>query len=490
MAGSAGDLDSGLGNLMIKLHEHKAVKFGSFKLKSGIESPFYFDLRVIVSYPDLMREVSTQLWRVAEKAGISFDVICGVPYTALPIATCISVKENVPMLIRRKEVKDYGTKKMIEGHFAKGDTCLVIEDVVTSGTSVLETVQSLTKEGLVVKDAIVLLDREQGGRQNLQAKGINLYSLCGVSQLLDILYEAGRIDTETAANVRKFISSASQVKVPQITPNELSEDNGQQPCKKLKKMLTYQERAALCTNSVAKNLLTIMHEKRSNLAFSVDVTSSTRLLQLAESIGPYICLLKTHIDILEDFNQDFITRLQAAAKKHNFLIFEDRKFADIGQTVLKQYTGGLYRICDWAHIVNAHVVPGPGVIHGLSKVGVPQERGCLLIGEMSSQGCLASGQYTAAAVKMAEENSDFVMGFICQRALVDDPRFIHMAPGVQLGGVSDQLGQQYNSPRQMVTENHVDIIIVGRGILNAEDPVAVARQYQHAGFDAYEDLLQ
>ncbi|KAK2187337.1 hypothetical protein NP493_169g04012 [Ridgeia piscesae] len=469
---------------MLKLHEHDAVKFGSFTLKSGIESPIYFDLRVIVSFPDLMREVSAQLWQATQRAGISFDVMCGVPYTALPIATCISVKENVPMLIRRKEAKDYGTKKMIEGNFAKGDTCLIVEDVVTSGTSVLETVQSLTNVGMVVKDAVVLLDREQGGRQNLEVKGINLHSVCGISELLDILCGAGRIDSETAAKVRQFLASANEVKVPQSKPCE----DGGQPCKKQKKMLTYQQRAALCTHPVAKRLFTIMHEKRSNLAFSVDVTSATQLLQFADDIGPYICLLKTHVDILEDFSQDFVTRLQATAKKHNFLIFEDRKFADIGQTVLKQYISGLYRICDWAHIVNAHIVPGPGVIHGLSKVGVPKERGCLLIGQMSSQGSLATGEYTTAAVKMAEENSNFVMGFICQGSLTDDPRFIHMAPGVQLGGSGDQLGQQYNSPAQMVTEKRVDVIIVGRGILNAEDPVATAKLYQHAGFEAYENL--
>lgn len=124
--------------------------------------------------------------------------------------------------------------------------------------------------------------------------------------------------------------------------------------------------------------------------------------------------------------------------------------------------GGVFRISSWSHIVNAHAVPGPGVVKGLSAVGKPLGRGCLLIAQMSSQGSLATGEYTEAVVrtlllgnlscnttlrvllqlcvcfcfilqvKMAEENSDFVIGFICSSKLVEKPEFIHMTPGVQI----------------------------------------------------------
>ncbi len=255
------------------------------------------------------------------------------------------------------------------------------------------------------------------------------------------------------------------------------------------KRLTYGQRAQLCSNPTAKKLFTIMEEKKTNLAAAADVTSKAGLLALVDAIGPEVCILKTHIDIIVDFDWDLIEQLQALARKHNFLIFEDRKFADIGNTVKLQYQYGIYRIAEWADIVNAHTVPGPGIIQGLKEVGLSRGRGLVLLPQMSSKGTLARGLYTEETLTMAYEYADFVIGFIAREKLVDDPRFIHMTPGVQLQEGSDKLGQQYLTPEYVITHKESDLIIVGRGIYQATDPQTVARTYRQAGWDAYEQRL-
>lgn len=195
-------------NLSIKLFEINAVKFGEFKLKSGILSPIYIDLRVIISYPEVLEMIATTMWEKVKD--LNFDLICAVPYTALPIATVMSVTNNRPMIMRRKEVKDYGTKKAIEGKFEPGQNCLVVEDLVTSGSSVFETTEPLEYENLKVTDIVVLVDREQGGKKHLEAKGYNLHSVLTISEMLAILQKEKKLDENMVIKVKEFIQ-ANQV---------------------------------------------------------------------------------------------------------------------------------------------------------------------------------------------------------------------------------------------------------------------------------------
>jgi uridine monophosphate synthetase len=191
--------------LAIKLYDIEAVKFGAFTLKSGIVSPIYIDLRMTVSYPAILEAVSDAIYhKIAHQ---KYDILCGVPYTALPIATGISLKHDKPMILRRKEVKDYGTKKILEGKYHAGQVCLVIEDLITSGSSIFETIDELESEGLFVNDAAVLLDREQGGCHYLAERGYKLHSVFTISELLALLHKNEKIDFSTVQTIKEFISS-------------------------------------------------------------------------------------------------------------------------------------------------------------------------------------------------------------------------------------------------------------------------------------------
>ncbi|KAJ5232990.1 Orotidine 5'-phosphate decarboxylase [Penicillium chermesinum] len=266
-----------------------------------------------------------------------------------------------------------------------------------------------------------------------------------------------------------------------------------------KSQLTYSARATTHPNLLARKLFQVAEAKKSNVTVSADVTTTKELLDLADRLGPYIAVLKTHIDILSDFGEATTEGLKALAEKHNFLIFEDRKFVDIGNTVQKQYHGGTLRISEWSHIINCSILPGEGIVEALAQTAQApdfphgSERGLLILAEMTSKGSLATGAYTSASVDYARKYPSFVLGFVSTRSLnevessvkaASDEDFVVFTTGVNLSSKGDKLGQQYQTPQSAIGRG-ADFIIAGRGIYAAPDPVEAAKQYQQQGWEAY-----
>lgn len=404
----------------------------------------------------------------------SFDLICGVPYTALPIATGVSMKMDIPMVMRRKEAKSYGTKKLIEGSYKEGDRCLIIEDVVTSGSSVLETVKDLNDVGIYSKECIILLNREQGGAKILKNSGITLHALLTITQLMQYLKEESCISESVCKDVARYLAE-TQVEEAVIKKEEKN---------RLKH--SYISRAKFAKNPIAKKLFQIMTQKQTNLCLAADVTKMEELLNLAEQTGPYICVLKTHMDIIKEFQPILLQKLKSIAKLHNFLLFEDRKFADIGKICELQYSEGLHEISSWANIVTAHSLTGKGVLDAIKQSSGLEERGVFLLAETSASGSLIDENYTKHTLELAEQYEDLITGIVCQNPLFQhNLGFIQLTPGVQLDIAKDNLGQQYNSPECVIIEKGADVAVVGRGITQSTNPAVCAEKYKTILWEAY-----
>ena len=199
----------------------------------------------------------------------------------------------------------------------------------------METAKELRQEGLKVSHVIVFLDRNHGGKSHLENNGVKVHEILQVQAILDILCSQGRISQDQKIAVETFVREANFTKEPSV------------------RSMTLDQRRKLSKSDLAQRLYRIMEKKKSNLCLSVDVTSKHRLIEFANTMGPQICCLKTHMDILMDFDPKVPLTLKELAEKHDFLLFEDRKLADIGKTVEEQMRGP-FQIASWADLVTVH----------------------------------------------------------------------------------------------------------------------------------------
>lgn len=192
-----------LDNLALTLHDIGAIQLGNFTLHSGKTSPIYLDLRLLVSYPAALKQATQAYRAMLEK--LTFDLLAAAPLAGLPIGTAICLDMNIPLIYPRKTAKTYGTGKSIEGKWQVGQTAVIIDDLVTSGDSIMQVIAPVKASGLMVQDAVVLIDRQQGGADNLRKAGYRLHAVMTISQLLSSLEENGRINTDQRAQILRAI---------------------------------------------------------------------------------------------------------------------------------------------------------------------------------------------------------------------------------------------------------------------------------------------
>ena len=190
------------------LFEKKIIRFGDFTLASGNKSPYYIDLRLVPSYPHEYRKMIKGLQNlIAEDIGFEdFHSLVSVPTGGLMVAASLATEIVKPLIYVRKQAKEHGTGKAVEGVTCQDMKLLMIEDVVTSGGSVINAIKSIKEEKMVVTDAYAIVDRMEGATQTLQAEGVKLHSLLTINDITQILFEQKLITDDTLKQVQDRIN--------------------------------------------------------------------------------------------------------------------------------------------------------------------------------------------------------------------------------------------------------------------------------------------
>ncbi|MGV2830725.1 bifunctional orotidine-5'-phosphate decarboxylase/orotate phosphoribosyltransferase [Myxosarcina sp. GI1(2024)] len=181
-------------DLVLQLYDIGCLLFGEYVQASGATFSYYIDLRKIISNPPIFNQVLTAYADILKN--LNFDRIAGIPYGALPTATGLALNLHRPMIFPRKELKAHGTRRLIEGEFYPGETVVVVDDITISGKSAMEGAEKLKSAGLIVKDIVVFIDHEGGVKAKLAQNGYRAHSVLGISEINNILYESGRINSE------------------------------------------------------------------------------------------------------------------------------------------------------------------------------------------------------------------------------------------------------------------------------------------------------
>lgn len=446
-------------SLIKRLHEAKI--FQTLKtpitLKSGKQSTFYADFRKLYTDPALLNTIASQL---APLIPTQTQYLAGSPLGAIPITTLISQKLNLPFLLVRPQAKTHGTKRLVEGELSTPTAHItIIEDVITSGTSTMETYQKLkaTYPHATITTVVTIFNREEMPTDF----PLTIRSLLNISQIIP------RPSPPPASSSELILAHYTKTKPP---------------------------------SKHAQKLLDAVTKKSSNLIFSADQTTTTQLLLTLQQVAPYIVAVKLHTDTLKDpVTPSFISSLQKIATKHNLLIIEDRKFTDIGSTLKNQLTSSL-NIAKWADAVTVfpcvtktglniinNLNLSPIIIEQLSTYKDTDDNPYLSDYEKS----LKAPHHSFQSHKLLTPNNLYPkpppLNYLGTIGQTSTPKW-QFTPGVSLTRTEDKLNQNYSTPIQ-AAKNGADFFIVGRGIYQTSDPAQTAKNYKLACWKAKSDAL-
>jgi len=413
-----------------ELITNEIIKYGSFTLKSGKKSNYYIDMKLLVSFPRLSNKLINYMYETTELSK-GIDLVCGIPMGGIYFSTLFSQKSNLPMILLRNSVKNHGTTKLIEGNYTKNQNVVIIEDVITTGMSVIESIDILHEHGLYVTDIITLVNRNDEGLENIRKHMMEKH-MC-------------------SPNIKYFVKATEIGEYKPLCPSPFTD--------KLNEIIT----------------------NKGNICLSLDVPNWTKFFDILDKVKDKICLLKIHLDIMEYFGIEVINKLTKLAFDSKFMIWEDRKLCDIGNTnmltinkLLNYKYDMTYNDEEWnEELVDKSMIDFISIypIGGLKSIECLFDKiGIFLLSEMSSENNMIRQCNTNDILELANDNNTKVSGIINQKINRENihENILSLTPGINPQSETDDNGQKY---RGTSLPHNPDILVVGRYIYLANDPL-------------------
>lgn len=427
-------MSESLKNIVLsKLYYLDIIKYGTFTLKNGSTSSIYVDFRKLVNYPQLFKYleelIDIMFPHLLDYNSSSNTKLMPIPMGGLPLGHYLSFAKEFPQLMIRDKPKDHGTKRLIEGVYsAEDDEFIIVEDVVTSGTSIKETLKTFAQYNIAgLKFKAILCICNRGHLNNIE--GIPIYSIF------------------TLDEIQEYVAKLHNREIIPYFGNQ---------------------------STFSNELYSIALQKKCNIILSCDFMSSSDILALISKVGMQIVAIKLHLDAIV-FNQyvpyhyeDFLCKLRELKFKYNFLIIEDAKFADIDAIMVEKIHSGRLMIAGIADAITIHAIAGLSILKN-KDITIPM----IIVSEMSSSNNMITTDYYTRVMEQlrAIENPSLLGGLVCQQEvpkLMKPFEYVTMSPGINLEQSADSGNQRYGVPDK--NNNKVGLFwIVGRGITAFKD---------------------
>jgi len=427
--------------LFSKLYGLEIIKYGTFTLKNGSTSNIYIDLRKLINYPSIFNLIHKLIKLLYPTLLLDENIkLMPIPMGGLPLGNYISFTENIPQIMVRDKVKDHGTRNLIEGVITPLDKYIIIEDVITSGTSVKETLTKLQLQEFTYQAILCICNRG------------NIQSICNIPVL-------------SVFTIDEFIEYLDNIRTFSTVPQQYFK----------------------LGNYFSNYLYHLAIQKKSNLILSCDFMSLETIIKTIEKLGHYIVALKLHLDTLIEYSTNFesLNQLLVLQTKYNFMIIEDAKFGDI-ETIMLDKIGSL--IGTGIDALTIHALSGLSILTSpkLNTSITP-----IIVTEMSCNNLIDSEYHTRVIKTIRSQENPNLGGLVCQSKvpqLLESFEMLTMSPGINFDNKNDDCNQNYTIPN--VKNNKLGLFwIVGRGITkyldNEETLMEKTKIYKTKGWDYF-----